>query len=170
MMSAIDPFRDSLVCIAAATMMGITVLVWAPAATAADAATGQAVWVKGECSVCHGWSGNGVGTADQSAPSMRIRHLTRAKIREVIQCGRPGTNMPYFDRFAYTHKRCYDKTAKELGNQMPERAWVTLQPYEIDPLADYVATKIMGKGAVTRAECLEFFGGTGSQCDKYPER
>jgi hypothetical protein len=50
------------------------------------------------------------------------------------------------------------------------RSPVTLQPYEIDPLADYVATKIMGAGAVTRAECLEFFGGKGSQCDKYPER
>jgi len=78
--------------------------------------------------------------------------------------------MPCFDRFAYTEKRGYDKTAKELGNEMPDRAWITLQPYEIDPLADYVATKIMGAGVVTRAECLEFFGGTGSQCDKYPER
>jgi hypothetical protein len=78
--------------------------------------------------------------------------------------------MPYFDRFAYTDKTCYDMTAKEPGKQMPDRSFVTLQPYEIDPLADYVATKIMGAGAVTRAECLEFFGGTGSQCDKYPER
>ena len=78
--------------------------------------------------------------------------------------------MPYFDRFAYTDKRCHDKTGKEPGNQMPDRSPVTLQPYEIDPLANYVATKIMGAGAVTRQECLEFFGGTGSQCDRYPER
>jgi hypothetical protein len=108
-------------------------------------------------------------TADHSAPSLRVKHLSRAKIREAIQCGR-GADMPYFDRFAYTDRRCYHKTSKELGNQMPDRSPVTLQPYEIDPLADYVATKIMGAGAVIRAECLEFFGGTGSQCDKYPER
>jgi hypothetical protein len=74
--------------------------------------------------------------------------------------------MPYFDRFAYANKRCYNTTGKEL----PDRSSVTLQLYEIDPLADYVAAKIMGAGAVTRAECLAFYGRTGSQCDNYPER
>jgi len=161
--------RDPLVLITAATVMGIAVLAWAPTAKAEDADKGRAMWEKGECSVCHGWAGEGVG-ADRSEPSLRVSHLSRARIREVIQCGRPGTDMPYFDRFAYTDKRCYAKTAKELGNQMPDRAFITLQPYEIDPLADYVATKIIGAGAVTRAECLEFFGGTGSRCDIYPER
>jgi hypothetical protein len=87
-------------------------------------------------------------SADHGAPSLGVRHLSRAKIREIIRCGR--ADMPYFDRFAYTdNKPCYDKTAKELGNQMPDRSPVTLQPYEIDPLADYVVTKIMGAGAVT---------------------
>ena len=35
---------------------------------------------------------------------------------------------------------------------------------------DYVAAKIKGAGVVTRAQCIEFFGGTGSYCDKYPEQ
>jgi mono/diheme cytochrome c family protein len=164
-MSRTDRFRHSLVSITAAT----AVLAWAPTAKAEDAAKGRAMWEKAECSVCHGWAGEGVG-ADQSAPSLRVSHLSRARIREIIQSGRPGTDMPYFDRFAYTDKRCYGTTAKELGKQMPDRSPVTLQPYEIDPLVDYVVTKIMGAGAVTRAECLEFFGGTGLRCDIYPER
>ena len=169
-MSRIHRLRDSLVFITAATMTGATVLAWAPPAKAEDTIKGRTVWEKGECSVCHGWSGDGVGTADHGAPSLRVRHLSRAKIREIIRCGR-GADMPYFDRFAYTdNKPCYDKTAKELGNQMPDRSPVTLQPYEIDRLADYVVTKIIGAGVVTRAECVEFFGGTGSQCDKYPKR
>jgi cytochrome c553 len=95
-MSRTARFRDSLVFITAATTIGTAVLAWALTVKAEDAAKGQAMWEKGECSVCHGWSGDGIGTADQSAPSMRVRHLTRTKIREVIQCGRPGTNMPYF--------------------------------------------------------------------------
>ena len=162
--------RDSLVLITAATAVGTAVLAWALTAKAEDLAKGQAIWEKGECSMCHGWSGDGIGSADHGAPSLRVRHLSRAKIREIIRCGR-GADMPYFDRFAYTdNKPCYGKTAKELGNQMPDRSPVTLQPYEIDPLAGYVVTKIMGAGAVTRAECVEFFGGAGSQCDKYPER
>jgi hypothetical protein len=145
-------------------------LAWALTVKAEDAARGRALWEKAECPLCHGWSGDGFGGAEHTAPSLRVKHLARAEIREIIQCGQPGTDMPYFDRFAYTDKRCYNITAKELGNQMPDRSGVTLQPYEIDPLADYVATKIMGAGVVTREECLEFFSGPGSQCDRYPER
>jgi hypothetical protein len=164
-MSRTERFRHSLVFITAVT----AVLAWAPIAQAEDAAKGRAIWEKGECSVCHGWSGDGVGTADHGAPSLRLRHLSHAKIREIIQCGR-GADMPYFDRFAYTDKRCSDATARQAGKEMPDRSPVTLQPFEIDPLADYVAAKIMGAGKVTRGECFEFFGGAGSQCDKYPER
>ena len=76
-------------------------------------------------------------TRRRSAP----RQLTRDQIRETIQCGRPGTSMPHFDRFAYTDKRCYDMTAADLGDQMPNRSQVTLQRDEIDALADYVATR-----------------------------
>jgi hypothetical protein len=125
-MSRTGRFRDPLVFITAATTMGTAVLGWVPTAKAEDVAKGRAVWEKGECSVCHGWSGDGVGTADHSAPSLRVRHLTRAEIREVIQCGRPGTDMPYFDRFADTDKRCYNTAGKELGSRMPDRSPITL--------------------------------------------
>ena len=78
--------------------------------------------------------------------------------------------MPHFDRFAYTDKRCYDMTAADLGNLEPIRAPITLQSYEIDAVAGYVAMKIKGAGPVTRAQCAEFFGAGGAECDKYPEQ
>jgi len=78
--------------------------------------------------------------------------------------------MPHFDRFAYTDKRCYGMTEKDLGNKVPDRAEKTLQPFEIDAMADYVATKLKGAGPVTRAECTAFFGTTAAECSKYPER
>ena len=37
-------------------------------------------------------------------------------------------------------------------------------------VADYVATKIKGAGAVTRTQCVAFFGEATAECDKYPER
>jgi len=148
-------------------------LATAPAAKADDVAKGRAIWMeKAGCPQCHGWAGDGLasGFHNQGAPSLRETQLSRDQIRETIQCGRPGTQMPHFDRFAYTDKRCYDMTAKDLGDLEPIRASTTLQPYEIDAVADYVATKIKGAGAVTRAQCVEFFGGTGAECHKYPER
>ena len=70
------------------------------------------------------------------------RHGTHTRPNpETIQCGRPGTSMPHFDRFAYTDKRCYGMTAADLGDQMPDRSQVTLQRDEIDALADYVAQR-----------------------------
>jgi hypothetical protein len=106
---------------------------------------GRTIWsAKAGCSDCHGWSGNGFSSAfhaEGRAPSLRETQLTRDQIRETIQCGRPGTPMPHFDRFAYTDKRCYDMTAEELGDRKPNRAPTTLQSYEIDALADYVAPR-----------------------------
>jgi mono/diheme cytochrome c family protein len=143
----------------------------APVAVAGDWAQGQRIWAeKSVCTECHGWSGDGIGGADRNAPSLRQTQLTRDQIREAIQCGHRGTEMPYFDRFAYRDKRCYGVTAEELGDQMPNRAPATLQSYEIDALADYIATKVKGAGPTTRAQCLAFFGGGGSRCDNYPDR
>jgi mono/diheme cytochrome c family protein len=145
-----------------------------PAAVAQDVADGARIWrSKAGCPQCHGWAGDGFPSgfhSEGNAPSLRETQLTRDQIRETIQCGRPGTPMPHFDRFAYTDKRCYDMTAEDLGDLEPTRAPTTLQSYEIDAVADYVAAKIKGAGPVTRAQCVEFFGETGAECDKYPEQ
>jgi hypothetical protein len=140
-----------------------------------DVAEGKRIWAeKGQCVDCHGWAGDGARSSLHSpgqAPSLRLTNLTRDQIRMTIQCGRPGTPMPHFDRFAYTDKRCYDATAEDLGDSVPDRAIVTLQPFEIDALADYIATQIKGAGPVTKKECLDFFReNAGSRCDMYPDK
>jgi hypothetical protein len=79
--------------------------------------------------------------------------------------------MPHFDAFAYTDKRCYGVAAKDLGDKVPEVAEHPLQPYQIDAVADYVATKLKGAGRVTREECLAFFGQDAQvECANYPQR
>jgi mono/diheme cytochrome c family protein len=135
---------------------------------------GQRIWAdKAQCPQCHGWAGDGNGGLHSSglAASLRATQLTRDQIRETIQCGRPGTPMPHFDRFAYTDKRCFNVTAEDLGDNVPERSATTLQSYEIDALADYVATKIKGAGPITRKECQDFFkAGGGTRCQNYPDK
>jgi mono/diheme cytochrome c family protein len=159
---------------AIAAIAAVSILVVAPTAGAEDLASGQGIWKnKAGCPTCHGWSGDGFPSgfhSEGNAPSLRETQLTRDQIRETIQCGRPGTPMPHFDRFAYTDKRCYDMTAEDLGDLAPIRAPTTLQAYEIDAVADYVASKIKGAGTVTRTQCVEFFGEAASYCDKYPEQ
>jgi hypothetical protein len=163
---------------AAATVLTAVIAVmltafFEPAAVAQDVAAGKRIWTdKAGCPQCHGWAGDGLASGFHSPGGLSLREtqLTRDQLRETIQCGRPGTPMPHFDRFAYTDKRCYDMTAKDLGNLEAIRAETTLQPFEIDAVADYVATKIKGAGPVTRAECTAFFGETEAECEKYPEK
>jgi hypothetical protein len=157
-----------------AAVTAASVLAPAPAIMAQDQSAGEQIWIdKAGCPQCHGWAGDGFasGFHEQGAPSLRKTQLTRDQVRETIQCGRPGTRMPHFDRFAYTDKRCYGMTARDLGKLEPDRAATTLQPYEIDSVAEYVATKIKGAGPVTRAQCYKVFGrGAEAECVKYPEQ
>ena len=168
------PARKSL--IAALPALTVLMSLAGPVAAQEDSvARGQVIWKeKAGCQECHGWAGNGEGGSLHSAgkaPSLRLTQLTRDQIRMTIQCGRPGTPMPYFDRFAYTDKRCYDMTEADLGNTMPDRAAVTLQAYEIDGLADYIESKIKGAGTVTRSQCNDFFkANAGVRCAQYPEK
>ena len=159
------------------SMMRATVLaalLAAPSgARAEDWERGQSIWHdKAGCAFCHGWAGDGVGGFHHPGhpPSLRATELTRDQIRMTIQCGRPGTAMPYFDRFAYTDKRCYDMVAADIGDMMPERSSTTLQADEIDALADYVATKLKGLGQVTRQQCVDYFGRGTARCEQYSER
>ena len=106
----------------------------ATSAAAQDVADGERIWkTKAGCPQCHGWAGDGFPSgfhSEGNAPSLRETQLTRDQIRETIQCGRPGTPMPHFDRFAYTDKRCYGMTAADLGDLEPIRAPTTLQSYQ----------------------------------------
>ena len=168
------PKTAAPVALPAATAVVITALLCAtPAAAADNVARGQRIWHdKAECNFCHGWAADGDGGFHHPGrpPSLRDTQLTREDIRMTIQCGRPGTAMPHFDRFAYTDKRCYDMTAADLGNTVPNASNTMLQPEEIDALADYIVAKIKGAGPVTHAQCVDYFGPKTSRCDRYPEQ
>lgn len=121
---------------------------------------------KGGCSFCHGWAGDGAGDphAPGRAASLRATKLTEDQIREVVQCGRPGTGMPHFDRFAYTDKRCYGSTAADLGDQVPTVSSTALQPAEVKAVSQYVAQVLKGEGPATKEQCIAYFGSDNSTC------
>ena len=122
---------------------------------------------KAQCSYCHGWAGDGAGEGQSNggAANLRETRLNREQIVMVIMCGRPGTAMPHFDESAYTDKRCYGMTEKELGSRVPTLPpGSTLQAREAEAIADYVLAKFAGRGAPTRPECEESFGKDARRC------
>ena len=72
---------------------------------------------KADCQFCHGVNGDGRGDprSPGKASDLHVTKLDREQLVEVIKCGRPGSEMPHFDKYAYEDKTCYGLSAADLG-------------------------------------------------------
>jgi mono/diheme cytochrome c family protein len=140
----------------------------------ADIAEGLRLYQqKGNCQACHGWAGDG-HKADSQMPdgaNLRETKLNRAGLILLIKCGRLNSQMPAFDKFAYSDGRCYGKKQADLKaypTRMPDPP-ATLQQREIELIADFLIAKVVGKGPMDHAKCLEFWGSETDACKALPK-
>jgi mono/diheme cytochrome c family protein len=128
---------------AASLLMGIS------NAPAQDTSYGQRLFHdKADCQFCHGINGDGHGDprSPGKASDLHKTSLTRDQLVEVIACGRPGSEMPHFDKYAYEDKSCYGMSAADLGkNTPPDPHSTPLTKREIEAVADYILAKFAGK-------------------------
>jgi hypothetical protein len=148
--------------------------VQAQAPDTADIAEGMRLFQqKGNCQACHGWAGDGRKMDSQMPDGANLREtpLPRDDLVVAIKCGRPGRGMPAFDKFAYSDGRCYGMKQADLksrGLSLPDPP-ATLQPREVELLADFLFAKIIGKGAMNRARCAEYWGSEVEACSEFPK-
>ncbi len=116
------------------------------------------------CQFCHGWDGAGGEGYGGNALSLRATKLTQDQVHMVVQCGRPGTGMPYHDKFAYTDKRCYGMDRQDIGDDIPPIG-NALSKSQIDAVVAYVFAKVVGKGQDTYDQCVDFWGSGTQQCE-----
>ena len=164
-------------------MRFLTLIVVALAVTAAqgqeqqspnetDVADGMRLYLqKADCKACHGWAGDGHDKESQMPTGANLREtkLNRAGLVLTIKCGRLNSQMPAFDKFAYSDGRCYGKKQADLKaypTRMPDPA-ASLQPREVDLIADFLMAKIVGKGPMDRAKCIEFWGSETDACKDF---
>jgi len=114
-----------------------------------DTSFGQRLYQdKADCQFCHGPKGDGRGDprSPGKAPNLHETKLNRDQLIEVIGCGRPATEMPHFDKYAYEDKACYGLSAGELGKNVPPDPHSTpLTKREIEVVADYILATFVGK-------------------------
>src|SRR5947209_13372860 len=53
------------------------------------------------------------------AANLHTTRLDRDALIEVVTCGRVGTEMPYFDKYAYEERKCRGLSEADLGKDMP---------------------------------------------------
>jgi hypothetical protein len=150
----------------------VAALALANRAPAQDFERGRRLFLeKADCAYCHGWAGDGAGQGQSpgGAANLRRSQLQREELITVVSCGIPGTAMPHFDDGAYTDARCYGMTESELGSRTPPfPPSTTLVKREVEALVDFLLAKIIGRGPITRAECIENFGERARSCNDYP--
>jgi cbb3-type cytochrome c oxidase subunit III len=159
-----------------ALVIGLLVASTVPAQIpdAGDIAEGMRLFrQKGNCQACHGWAGDGRKMDSQMPDGANLREtpLPRDDLIVAIKCGRPGRSMPAFDKFAYSDGRCYGMKQADLrssGLSLPDPP-ATLQPREVELLADFLFAKIIGKGPMNRAKCIEYWGAEVEACGEFPK-
>ena len=124
-------------------------LLWHGSSLAQDTSFGQRLFQdKADCQFCHGINGDGRGDprSPGAAANLHTTRLNRDQLIEVIACGRPATEMPHFDKYAYDDTDCYGLKGKNLGNDAPRDPHSTsLTKREIEAVADYILAKFVGK-------------------------
>jgi hypothetical protein len=128
---------------------------------------------KGDCQACHGWAGDGRKMDSQmpDGANLRTTTLDREKLIVAIKCGIPGKPMPPFDRLAYSDGRCYgmkQADIQRMGVSFPDPP-ATLQQREIEMVVDFLFAKVIGKGPMDRAKCIEFWGSDVPTCNEFPK-
>jgi hypothetical protein len=79
--------------------------------------------------------------------------------------------MPAFDKFAYSDGRCFGLKQSDLKsrNLMLVDPPATLQMREIELLADFMLARMVGKGPMDRAKCIEYLGSDVDACHELPK-
>jgi mono/diheme cytochrome c family protein len=121
---------------------------------------GLAAWRNSGCSDCHGAFANGEKERDESpnGADLRRARLNTEELKLAIRCGRPGTGMPSFEEGA---RGC----AGGGGELYPAPA--KLSPEQIDDVVAYLQARIIGKGKITKQECLLYYTDKPDWCDDY---
>ncbi|GIR09698.1 MAG: hypothetical protein CM15mP20_2690 [Alphaproteobacteria bacterium] len=98
---------------------------------------------------------------------LRETGLDREQLINIIACGRPGTNMPFFDKKAYVDDRCFGMKFSDFegdDKNRPLRAKKFLKSRQIDAVVDFIINDLQGQ-KVSKDYCLKFFGKPTRSCD-----
>jgi len=143
--------------------IGAIALTWSTAAFAQNedkVKAGVAAWRNSGCADCHGAFANGEKERDESPTGADLRRtrLNADELKLAIRCGRPGTGMPSFQEGA-------PGCPGGGGDLYPAPSKLSTE--EIDNVVAYLQARIVGKGKITKQECLLYYTDKPDWCDDY---
>ena len=154
-----------------ALVMAAGAMAFASASLAQDEAIvkfGLQTWKTAGCADCHGPFANGEQDDDDypAGPNLRDIKLDAPALRMTIRCGRAGKAMPSFDEGAYTVRPCYGRPLGPAPDNLQPTPRM-LSSEEIDAVVAYLQARIIGRGRISREECLSYYEGSAELCEDY---
>ncbi len=128
---------------------------------------GLEAWKNSGCAECHGSFADGDKQRDEAptGANLRTARLDAAELKLVISCGRPGgAGMPAFDEGAYTVRACYGRALGPPPDNLYPTG-TTLTPDQIDAVIAYLQARIIGRGRITKDECLAYYSDRPDECE-----
>jgi mono/diheme cytochrome c family protein len=153
--------------------LAIGILAYSASTRAQDDAkvtAGLKLWHESSCADCHGPFADG-DREDEDWPvgaNLRTTKLDTAGLKLIISCGRAGAGMPAFDEDAYTVRACYGRPLGAAPDNLHPSVR-KLSPDEIDAVIAYLQARIIGRGQITRAECLAYYENQADWCEDYQQ-
>ena len=88
---------------------------------------------------------------------LRETGLDREQLITIIACGRPGTNMPFFDKKAYVDDRCFGMKFSDFegdDKNRPLQAKSYLNQRQIEAVVDFIINDLQGQ-KVSKDYCVK---------------
>jgi mono/diheme cytochrome c family protein len=129
---------------------------------------GLTAWRSSGCADCHGPFADGEQDDDDfpRGANLRTTKLEAAALKMTIRCGRAGTGMPSFDEGAYKLRACYGRPLGAVPDNLQPTPRM-LNADEIDAIIAYLQARIIGRGGITREECLSYYDDKSEWCEAY---
>src|SRR5689334_215870 len=125
-------------------------------------------WKTSGCADCHGLFADG-DREDDDFPigaNLRVTKLNADALKATIRCGRAGTGMPAVEEGAYTVHSCYGRPSGDAPGKLDPSAR-KLTADEIDAVIAYLEARIIGRGRITRQDCLAYYEDQSEMCEDY---
>jgi hypothetical protein len=168
---AVTHHAASLISVAVGLALGLMAATPSSITRAQDGdkvSAGLWTWKTGGCADCHGPFADGDRDDDDFpiGANLRTTRLDATALKVTIRCGRAGTGMPAFEDGAYTVHACYERPlGRAPDNLQPSSR--TLTADEMDAVIAYLQARIIGRGQITREECLAYYDDQPDACEDY---
>ena len=133
-----------------------------------EVSAGLWTWKTSGCADCHGPFADGDRDDDDFpiGANLRTTKLDAAALKTTIRCGRAGMGMPAFEDGAYAVYSCYGRPLSSApANLEPSTRKLTAD--EIDAVIAYPQARVIGRGRITRQECLAYYDDQPDSCEDF---